>query len=258
VQIGRIEKMSKSKKNVVDPEDLLTQYGADTARIFCLFAAPPERDLEWSDQGVEGSFRFLCRIVRLIEDQEALLKEPNPSIAFQKLIAGRALYRKAQQTIKRVTEDIEDDFHFNTAISALMELANEIGRFELVGSADDADERRVAYSYAVETLLLLLSPFAPHLCEELWERLGHDGSIFQAPWPSYDPAIITAEEIVVVVQIDGKVRSRLVMPADADDTAMREAALSDERVKGWLEDRPVRKVVVVPRKLVNIVTGGVR
>lgn len=258
VQIGRIEKMSKSKKNVVDPEDLLTQYGADTARIFCLFAAPPERDLEWSDQGVEGSFRFLCRIVRLIEDQEALLKEPVPSIPFQKLIAGRALYRKAQQTIRRVTEDIEDDFHFNTAISALMELANEIGRFELAGSADDADERRVAYSYAVETLLLLLSPFAPHLCEDLWERLGHDGSIFQAPWPSFDPAIITAEEIVMVVQIDGKVRSRLVMPADADDTAMRGAALADERVKGWLEDRSIRKVVVVPKKLVNIVTGGVR
>jgi leucyl-tRNA synthetase len=250
--------MSKSKKNVVDPEDLLAQYGADTARLFCLFAAPPERDLEWSDQGVEGSFRFLCRIVRLVEDQEALLREPVPSIPFQRLIAGRALYRKAQQTIKRVTEDIENEFHFNTAISALMELANEIGRFELAGSADDADERRFAYSYAVETLLLLLSPFAPHLCEELWERLGRGESIFQTPWPAYDPAVITAEEIVVVVQIDGKVRSRLIMPAGADDSAMRGAALADERVKGWVKERSIRKVVVVPKKLVNIVTGGVQ
>ncbi|MDD5558875.1 class I tRNA ligase family protein, partial [Candidatus Methylomirabilis sp.] len=113
-------------------------------------------------------------------------------------------------------------------------------------------------SYAVETLLLLLSPFAPHLCEELWERLGRSGSIFHAAWPTYDPAVITAEEIVVVIQVDGKLRSRLFMPADADESAMRETALADERVKGWLEDRSIRKVVVVPKKLVNIVTGGVR
>ena len=257
IEIGRIEKMSKSKKNVIDPEDLLARYGADTARLFCLFAAPPERDLEWSDQGVEGSFRFLSRIVRLVEDQEALLKHPGPPIPFPRLFAGRDLYRKAQQTIKRVTEDIEKEFHFNTAISALMELANEMGRFELVGPVDEADDRRFAYSYAVETLLLLLSPFAPHLCEELWERLGRSGSIFHAAWPTYDPAVITAEEIVVVVQVDGKVRSRLFMPAGADDGAMREAALADERVKAWLQDRSTRKVVVVPKKLVNIVTGGI-
>ncbi|MBZ0159658.1 MAG: leucine--tRNA ligase [bacterium] len=258
IEIGRIEKMSKSKKNVIDPEDLLMQYGADTARLFCLFAAPPERDLEWSEQGVEGSFRFLSRIVRLVEDHEAILKAPLAPILFQGLLAGRALYRKAQQTIKRVTEDIEEEFHFNTAISALMELANEISRFEPAGPADEAEERRFAYSYAVETLLLLLSPFAPHLCEELWERLGRGGSIFQAAWPTYDPAVIMADEIVVVVQIDGKVRSRLFMPADADESAMREVALADERIKGWLDGRSIRKVVIVPKKLVNIVTGGVR
>jgi leucyl-tRNA synthetase len=258
IEIGRIEKMSKSKKNVIDPEALLARYGADTARLFCLFAAPPERDLEWSDQGVEGSFRFLSKIVRLVEDQEALLTHPSTPIPFPRLVAGRALYRKAQQTVKRVTEDIEEEFHFNTAISALMELANEMGRFELVGPADEADERRFAYSNAVETLLLLLSPFAPHLCEELWERLGRHGSIFRATWPTYDPAVITAEEIVVVIQVDGKVRSRLFMSANADDGAMREAALADERVKVWLEDRPIQKVVVVPKKLVNLVTGGVR
>jgi leucyl-tRNA synthetase len=139
-----------------------------------------------------------------------------------------------------------------------MELANEMGRFELVGPADEADERRFAYSYAVETLLLLLSPFAPHLCEELWERLGRHGSIFRAAWPTYDPAVITAEEIVVVIQVDGKVRSRLFLPAGADEGAMREAALADERVKAWLQDRPIQKMVVVPKKLVNLVTGGVR
>jgi len=258
VEIGRIEKMSKSKKNVIDPEDLLAQYGADTARLFCLFAAPPERDLEWSEQGVEGSFRFLCRIARLVEDQAALLTSVRIPIPFPQLMAGRALYRKTQQTIKRVTEDIEEEFHLNTAISALMELTNEIGRFEPDGPADEADERRFAYSYATETLLRLLSPFAPHLCEELWEHLGHSESIFQTTWPTYDPAVITAEESLVVVQVDGKVRSRLIMPTNVDDHAIREAALADERVKGWLDNRSIRKVVIVPKKLVNIVTGGVQ
>jgi leucyl-tRNA synthetase len=139
-----------------------------------------------------------------------------------------------------------------------MELVNEIGRFDLKGAEDERDERRFAYGYAVQTLLLLLSPFAPHLCEELWERLGHNSSIFLTPWPDYDPAVVTTEEIVMVIQIDGKVRNRLVMAADADDAAMREAALRDERVRGWLQERSIRKVVVVPKKLVNIVTGGIQ
>jgi leucyl-tRNA synthetase len=258
VEIGRTEKMSKSKKNIIDPEDLLAQYGADTARLFCLFAAPPERDLEWSDQGVEGSFRFLTRIARLVEEREESLTRPSVPIPFSRLIAGRALYRKAQQTVKRVTEDIEDEFHFNTAISALMELSNEISRFELVGPPGEEEERRFAFTYAVETLLILLSPFAPHLCEELWERLGRDRSIFRAPWPTYEPAVIQPEEILVIIQVDGKVRGRVFLPADADDEAMRKAALEDDRVRGWLQERSVKKVVVVPKKLVNIVTGGGR
>ncbi len=258
VEIGRIEKMSKSKKNIIDPEDLLAHYGADTARVFCLFAAPPERDLEWSEQGVEGSFRFLTRIVRLVEEREELLRCPSVPVPFSRLVAGRALYRKAQQTVKRVTEDVEKEFHFNTAISALMELANEIGHFDLVGMPGEEDERRFAFTYAVDVLLILLSPFAPHLCEELWERLGRDRSIFQTAWPTYDPAVIRAEEILMVVQVDGKVRGRVFLPADVGEEAMREAALADERVTAWLQDRSVKRVVVVPQKLVNIVTGGSR
>ena len=258
VEIGRTEKMSKSKKNIIDPEDLLAQYGADTARLFCLFAAPPERDLEWSDQGVEGSFRFLTRITRLVEEREELLRRPSAQIPFSRLGAGRALYRKVQQTVKKVTEDIGGEFHFNTAISALMELVNEIGRFDVVGQPGEEEERRFAFAYAIETLLVLLSPFAPHLCEELWERLGRDQSIFQTAWPTYEAAIIQAEEILVVVQVDGKVRGRVFLPADTEDGAMREAALANERVRGWLQDRSIRKVVVVPKKLVNIVTGGGR
>ncbi len=255
VEIGRTEKMSKSKKNIVDPEDLLAQYGADTARLFCLFAAPPEKDLEWSDQGVEGSFRFLSRIARLVEEQEDVLRRPHTPIPFSRLVAGRALYRKAQQTIKRVTEDIEDEFHFNTAISALMELTNEISRFDLSGQPGEADGRRFAFTYATETLLTLLSPFAPHLSEELWERLGRKESIFQRAWPTYDEGIIKGEEILVIVQVDGKLRGRIFLPADAEDGAIREAALEDERIRGWLQDRPIQNVVVVPKKLVNIVTG---
>jgi len=254
VEIGRTEKMSKSKKNTIDPDDLLAKYGADTARLFCLFAAPPEKDLEWSDQGMEGTFRFLIRIVRLVEDHREFLRSPSDPIPFAKLVAGRALYRKAQQTIQRVTQDIEDEFHFNTAISALMELANEIGRFDMVGQPGEEEERRFAYTYALEILVTLLSPFAPHLCEELWECLDRKTSIFTTAWPTYDAAIIEAEEILVVVQVDGKVRSRVYLPSSADEDAMRGAALADERVKGWLRDRSIGKVVVVPKKLVNIVT----
>ncbi|MBI2902494.1 MAG: leucine--tRNA ligase [Candidatus Methylomirabilis oxyfera] len=255
VEIGRTEKMSKSKKNIIDPDDLLAKYGADTARLFCLFASPPEKDLEWSDQGVEGSFRFLTRIVRLVEDHEKFLGSPRDPIPFSRLVAGRALYRKAQQTVQRVTEDIEDEFHFNTAISALMELANDVSRFDLIGQPGEEEERGFAYTYALETLVVLLSPFAPHLCEELWERLGKKTSIFSAAWPTYDAAIIQAEEIVVVVQVDGKVRGRVCLPSSVDEHAMRGAALADERVRGWLRNRSISKVVVVPKKLVNIVTG---
>ncbi|MBI4382062.1 MAG: leucine--tRNA ligase [candidate division NC10 bacterium] len=254
-EIGRTEKMSKSKKNIIDPDDLLAKYGADTARLFCLFAAPPEKDLEWSDQGMEGTFRFLIRIVRLVEDHKGFLRSPSGPIPFAKLVAGRALYRKAQQTIQRVTQDIENEFHFNTAISALMELANEIGRFDTVGQPDEEEDRRFAYTYALEILVILLSPFAPHLCEELWECLDRKTSIFSTAWPTYDAAIIQAEEILVVVQVDGKVRSRVYLPSSADEDAMRGAALADERVRGWLRDRSIGKVVVVPKRLVNIVTG---
>ncbi|MGH7369303.1 MAG: class I tRNA ligase family protein, partial [Candidatus Methylomirabilaceae bacterium] len=255
VEVGRTEKMSKSKKNIIDPDDLLSKYGSDTVRLFCLFASPPEKDLEWSDQGVEGSFRFLTRVVRLVEDHTQFLDSRPAAIPFSRLDEGRALYRKAQQTIKRVTEDIEQDFHFNTAISALMELANEIGRFDVGGEMREDVERRFVFAYAIETLLMLLSPFAPHLCEELWERIGRTPGLFQTAWPVYDPAIIQAEEILVVVQVDGKVRGRVFLPAAATDGVMREAALANERVKGWLRGRSIKKVVTVPKRLVNIVTG---
>ncbi|MFQ5882681.1 MAG: leucine--tRNA ligase [Candidatus Methylomirabilales bacterium] len=254
VETGRSEKMSKSRKNVVDPDDLLDRYGADAARLFSLFAAPPEKDLEWSDQGVEGAFRFLNRIYRLVNGWAEELSRPVAPVAFADLSVGRALYQKAHLTIKKITEDLEDEFHFNTAIAALMELVNLLGPFELRGEEEDHEERRAVARFAVETLLILLAPFAPHLAEELWERLGHRQSIFDEPWPAYDREVIQREEVLVIVQVNGKLRSRIYLSASAGEEALRAAALQDRRVQSWLRGRQVKRMVVVPKKLVNIVT----
>jgi leucyl-tRNA synthetase len=255
VEIGRTEKMSKSRKNVVDPDDLLKRYGADTARLFSLFAAPPEKDLEWSDKGVEGAFRFLNRVYRLVDGWADELSRPAAPISFNDLTVGRAVHQKAHLTIKKVTEDLDRDFHFNTAIAALMELVNVLGQFELRGDPAEEAERRYVARFAVETLLVLLAPFAPHLAEELWEHLGHGSSIFAESWPAYDAAVIEQEEILVVVQVDGKLRSRIFLPARAEEEELRTAALQDSRVQTWLQGRQVKRVVVVPKKLVNIVTA---
>ncbi|MFQ5804327.1 MAG: leucine--tRNA ligase [Candidatus Methylomirabilales bacterium] len=255
VEIGRTEKMSKSRKNVVDPDELLDRYGADTARLFSLFAAPPEKDLEWSDTGVEGAFRFLNRVYRLVDGWADELSRPAAPTPFNDLTGGRAVYQKAHLTIKKVTEDLDRDFHFNTAIAALMELVNVLGQFELHGDPTEDAERRYVARFAVETLLVLLAPFAPHLAEELWDRLGHGSSIFAGSWPVYDAAVIQREEILVVVQVDGKLRSRIFLPARAQEEELRIAALQDSRVQTWLQGRQVKRVVVVPKKLVNIVTA---
>ncbi|MFQ5532960.1 MAG: class I tRNA ligase family protein, partial [Candidatus Methylomirabilales bacterium] len=248
-------KMSKSRKNVVDPDDLLNRYGADTARLFSLFAAPPEKDLEWSDKGVEGAFRFLNRIYRLVDAWSDELSQPVTAIPFADLTVGRALFQKGHLTIKKVTEDLDRDFHFNTAIAALMELVNVLGQFDLNGTQDEQEERRFVARHAVEILLVLLAPFAPHLAEELWERLGHRRSICEEPWPTYSDEVIQREEILVVVQVNGKLRSRIFLPAHADEAELRAAALQDSRVQTWLHGKEVVRVVVVPKKLVNIVTG---
>ncbi|MFQ5846464.1 MAG: leucine--tRNA ligase [Candidatus Methylomirabilales bacterium] len=256
VEIGRTEKMSKSRRNVVDPDDLLHRYGADTARLFSLFAAPPEKDLEWSDKGVEGAFRFLNRVYRLVDGWAEELRLPGMPISYGALTVGRAVYQKAHLTIKKVTEDLDRDFHFNTAIAALMELVNTLGQFELHDEPSGLVERRAVARFAVETLLVLLAPFAPHLAEELWERLGHPGSVCHEPWPTYDAEVVQREELLVVVQVNGKLRSRISLPADAGEGELRTAALEDGRVQTWLHGRQVKRVIVVPKKLVNIVTDG--
>ncbi|MDJ0780801.1 MAG: leucine--tRNA ligase [Desulfosarcinaceae bacterium] len=249
---GRVEKMSKSKNNVIDPQELLTRYGADTTRLFCLFAAPPERDLEWSDQGVEGSARFLNRVWRLV----SAWKERVAGVAaFSGGLSDlpdelRPLFAKTHETIKKVTSDIEDRFHFNTAISAVMELVNT-----LYGVADDIDspDADAVMRFALENVVLLLSPLVPHFCEEIWSSLGNGVSVLRTPWPTYDEAALVKAETTIVIQVNGKLRGRFNAPVDAPETTIREAAIADERVAKFTAGKTIRKVIVVPNKLVNIV-----
>ena len=265
VEVGRTEKMSKSKRNVVDPDDLLEQYGADTIRLFSLFAAPPEKDLEWSDDGVQGSFRFLSRVFRLIEDQGARLRAARDLTWDDGPLSEeiRALRRMTHLTIARVTRDIEDAFHFNTALAALMELQNALSRFQDslpagssgVALSQSERDRLLAFTEGVRALIVMLAPFAPHLAEELWEMLGHRESIFRQPWPVADATLAQAETVEVVVQVNGKVRSRLQVPQGTTEDRLREMALADERVQSWTAGKTVRKVVVVPDKLVSVVVS---
>jgi len=248
---GRIEKMSKSKRNVVDPEYLIEKYGADTARMFCLFASPPEKDLDWSDQGVDGSARFLNRVWRLFYDQLALLKNVGP-LSAQAVLDGdqTALHQKTHKTIKKVTEDIER-FHFNTGISAVMELVNEIYTSPVREKTDEVSMQ--VMGEAIEAVVLLLSPFVPHFAEELWETLGKNTSILTNPWPEFDPKAVVEDEVLIVVQVNGKVRDRITVPASLGEEEMKSAALGSDRVQALIGGKQVKKVVLVPKKLVNIV-----
>jgi leucyl-tRNA synthetase len=252
VTLGRVEKMSKSKKNVVDPNILLDKYGADTTRFFCLFAAPPERDLEWSEQGVEGGSRFLNRVWRLVAGFMDTIKDVSAFDGNLDNLDGqnRGLYKKAHQTIKKVTRDIEDRFHFNTAISAIMELFNTMSAIEL--QKDDPQQAAVM-RFAVETLGLLLSPIVPHFAEELWEALGYKSSILLAPWPSYREEALEKDELLIVIQVNGKLRSRFNIDVDADDETIKHKALADEKVQKFIAGKEIKKVIVVKHKLVNIV-----
>jgi leucyl-tRNA synthetase len=245
-------KMSKSKGNVVDPDQLIEQYGADTVRLFCLFASPPERDLEWSDQGVEGSLRFLQRFWNLVLDaRDRLGHQAVPRPPIPESGPARRLYGKLHQTIKKVTEDIEDRFHFNTAISVVMELVNALYLFQ----AEEAEGplKDYLFSSSIETALVLLSPFVPHICEELWHRLEKEGSVHDRPWPSFDPEALKGEEQLVVIQVNGKVRARMTVSSSLSEEEIKEQALSQPKVREWMEGKEPRKILVVQKKLVNIV-----
>jgi leucyl-tRNA synthetase len=254
VEVGRVIKMSKSKKNVIDPNMLLEHYGADTTRLFCLFAAPPERDLEWSEQGVEGSYRFLNRIWRLSlhwMDKIRPVKAYNGATGALKA-DWKDLYKKTHQTIRKVTEDLDDKFHFNTAISAVMELVNQMYQME-TEMAGAGQQQAAVMKKALETVLLLLSPIVPHITEELWSAMGYSPSIQSVDWPTCREDALVADELLIVVQVNGKLRGRFNISADASDEAIREMALANEYVARFIGDKPVRKVIVVQKKLVNIV-----
>jgi leucyl-tRNA synthetase len=245
--VGRTEKMSKSKKNVVDPDGLIRYFGADTARLFSLFAAPPEKDLEWNEQGVEGCFRFLNRVWRLLYENIDLIAGDRRIEPLEG--SARDLRRQVHRTIKKVTDDIDGRFHFNTAISAVMELVNGIAAFK------EKQNYPAVVREALETVVRLLNPFVPHITAELWQLLGHTETLEERGWPNYDESALVEEEKLIVVQVNGKVRGKISVSATADEETVRQLALNEQNVARFLEGKAVRKVVVVPGRLVSVVVG---
>ena len=252
-EIGGSVKMSKSTKNVIDPQKLIDRYGADTVRMFCLFASPPERDLEWSDEGVEGAWRFLNRVWRLVVENRELLSNGKPYDGIQPLSPDlRDIHRKTHQTIKKVTEDIEERFHFNTAISAIMELFNTINQF-LNNNREISEVARSVIREAVDTMVILLHPVVPHITEELWEILGHSQSLATVSWPPYREEALEKESCLVVIQVNGKVRSRMEVPVSLNEKEIQDQALRDKRVQHFIGEKEIKRVIVVQKKLVNLV-----
>lgn len=242
-------KMSKSKGNVVSPEEIINKYGADTARLFILFASPPEKDLEWSDQGVEGCYRFLNRVWRTVTsyaEKIASVSLPAPG----EVLDGEAkkLHYKTHATIKKVTEDIEERFNFNTAVSAIMELSNALNDY-----ANTENQNLKVIKEAINAMLLLLSPFCPHICEELWHLIGNKSSIHLEKWPEYDPEALVQDEIEIVIQVNGKVRDKINVAPDIPEEELKQKVTENTRIKELTKDKKIVKIIVVPQKLVNIV-----
>jgi leucyl-tRNA synthetase len=247
VESGGIGTMSKSKNNGVDPNRLVEEYGADTARLFIMFASPPEQSLEWSEEGVQGAFRFLRRLWRAVYQHAAGGAAGEVEIS---ALDGRAreLRRALHQAIAKVTDDVGRRYTFNTAIAAIMELMNELGRFEARTPAD-----RAVVQELLESVVLMLSPIVPHVCHRLWRVLGHARAVVDEHWPEADRTALAAETLEIVVQVNGKVRGRIAVPAAATEDAVRTAALADDGVARHVAGKPVRRVIVVPGKLVNVV-----
>jgi leucyl-tRNA synthetase len=246
-------KMSKSLGNVVSPDEMVERYGADATRMYSLFAAPPERDLDWQESGIEGIQRFLGRVYRFYLRNP--VEKSNASDRAEQLATlsppARAVQRKLHQTIKRVSNDFQGRWHFNTCIAAIMELVNEIYSAEDARAAGGIPDSLIAD--VQRNIALLLAPMAPYLAHELWEMTGETSNLLKASWPKYDPALAAEDEIEIPVQVNGKLRGLVVVPANATDEQVKRTALADEKVKSALAGKHVVKVIVVPNKLVNVV-----
>ncbi|MGL5088965.1 MAG: leucine--tRNA ligase [Cetobacterium sp.] len=251
----KIEKMSKSKNNGVDPEIMINKYGADTTRLFIMFAAPPERELEWNENGLAGAARFLNKIWRLVLENKEHLTDVS-SIDYSKLTKeDKALVRKLHQTIKKVTDSIEADYHFNTSIAATMELLNEMQDFrtQILGTKKETTESKKIFREAMVNVVVMLSPFTPHFCDELWEEMGNAGMLFSQAWPTYKEELTIADEVSIAVQVNGKLRGTLDVERTTPKDEVEAKALEIENVKKFIEGQTVIKVIVVPGKIVNIV-----
>jgi len=243
-------KMSKSRGNVVSPEEIIERYGADTARLFILFAAPPERDLEWSDRGVEGCFRFLNRVWRLVGSYAGKVRQVSGPLTVTQP-ADKDLWRLLHATIKKVTEDIEQRYNFNTAISAIMELVNGCYRYQ--DTVAETEQNLILVGTVLKKMVTMLAPFAPHIAEELWQGLGAKESVHLEAWPEYAPEALVTQEVTMVVQINGKVRDRVQVPAGLGQEEIKQHVLNREKVVSILAGQQVVKVIIVPDKLINIV-----
>jgi leucyl-tRNA synthetase len=242
-------KMSKSKGNTVDPQKLMDRYGADTVRLFMMFAAPPEQSLEWSDSGVEGASRSLNRLWKAVYihvSAGAVVALDTASLDCDQ----KAFRRKLHETIRKVSDDVGRRYTFNTAIAANMELLNDIGRF-----TDKTDNGRALVKEALDAAVLMLAPIVPHICHELWSALGHTDSVVDCVWPVVDDAALVKDSVELIVQVNGKLRGKISVRTDAGDDAIREAGLSEPNVRNHVEDKTIRKVIIVPGRLVNIVVG---
>jgi len=262
--------MSKSKGNVVDPDDMIARHGADALRLYVMFVEPPENEIEWTDAGLEGSVRFLGRVWRLV-DQWCDVFAGRPvagPVGLPLTEAEQRVRRVTHDTVRRVTHDLDPRVHLNTVVSALMEMVNELYAFSEAhtktgtpgrrhrGEAAPAGERPETLAVlkeALDALVLMLSPFTPHTAEELWEMLGHQGGLAAAAWPAYDPVVAQSSEVVVPVQVNGKLRSRLTVPLDVSEDGLRALALADAAVRVHTAGKTVQKVIVAKGKLVNVV-----
>lgn len=250
----KVEKMSKSKNNGVDPEEMITKYGADTTRLFIMFAAPPEKELEWNENGLAGAYRFLTKIWRLVMEHKENLEFGE--IDLTKVSRDdKALLIKLNQTIKKVTESIEDDYHFNTSIAATMELINETQDYKvniLEGGKTTSESKKI-FAEVIKNILVMLSPFTPHFCDELWEEMGNTGYLFNEKWPSYDEKLTVSSEVVMAVQVNGKVRGTVEVERGTDKDIVEKLALNLENVKKHMEGKTLVKLIVISDKIVNIV-----